>query len=248
MLQDYTLNRNTPIPLYYQLKAIIDQEIQNGSYRPGDMIPTEIELINMFQVSRSTVRQAIQELAREGKLYSVKSKGTFVSKEKLNQDFINHLESFNEQIRRLGKTPSTEVLKLEVVKAASSVAKALSLKEGDSVVLLKRRRFADNVPIVVLDTFLPDKFCHFVLTHDFQTESLYHILETHSSALKVHHVRRIAEAVNASKPVAQQLGINPRDAVLFFTTIGYSESGTPLEYSLSSYRGDSNRFEVTVMA
>ena len=83
MLQDKQLNKNTPIPLYFQLKKLILDELDSGELPVGSMLPTENELIEMFGISRTTVRQAITELVQEGKLYRIKSKGTFVSKPKI---------------------------------------------------------------------------------------------------------------------------------------------------------------------
>ena len=82
---NYRLDRSTPIPLYYQLKGFILQEIQNGTYPVGSCIPTEMEIRDRFNLSRTTIRQAISELVQEGRLERRTSKGTFVTlpKEKL---------------------------------------------------------------------------------------------------------------------------------------------------------------------
>ena len=95
MLNDKKLDKTVPVPLYFQLKTLIAQEIADGSYPVGSLIPTENELSDMFGISRTTVRQAISELVQEGKLYRVKSKGTFVSKPKINQEFMNRLQSYD---------------------------------------------------------------------------------------------------------------------------------------------------------
>ena len=122
MLQAKKLDKTTPVPLYFQLKELIMAEIKNGTYPKDSVIPTEKELSEMFDISRTTVRQAIAELVQEGWLYRVKSKGTFVSQPKINQDFIQKLESYNDQIRRTGRTPRTEVLDFKVMKASQEVA------------------------------------------------------------------------------------------------------------------------------
>ena len=114
MLQDKVLNKNTPVPLYYQLETLILEEIENGSYPPGSMIPTEKELSQMFNISRTTVRQAIAALVQNDRLYRTKSKGTFVANPKTSQDFMRTIVSYDEDVRSTGRTPSTEVLKLEV--------------------------------------------------------------------------------------------------------------------------------------
>ena len=89
MLQDHTLDKNVPVPLYFQLKTLILDEIKNGSYKSGELIPTENEISEMFDISRTTVRQAITELVHDGQLYRIKSKGTFVANPKVTQHVLN---------------------------------------------------------------------------------------------------------------------------------------------------------------
>lgn len=248
MISDHTLDKAVPIPLYYQLKTIIEAEINNGHYAPDDAIPTEEELINLFQISRTTVRQAISELVRDGRLYRIKSKGTFVARNKINQDFIVRLEPFNDQIIKQNKVPKTELLQLRVITPPRQVADALKLAPGETAILLHRKRFADNNPIVVVQTFLPYNKCAFILSHNFSAESLYKVLEQHSPHYKIHYVDRVIEAIKASSQNARYLEIKPGDPVLFFTSTGYTKDDIPLEYSLAYYRGDCNKFEFTVMA
>lgn len=248
MISDHTLDKAVPIPLYYQLKTIITTEIDNGNYAPDEAIPTEEELISLFQISRTTVRQAISELVRDGKLYRIKSKGTFVARNKINQDFIVRLESFNDQILKQNKVPKTELLSMQTITPPAQVAQALRLKPGEDAILLHRKRFADDRPIVVVQTYVPYNKCSFILDHDFTTASLYKLLEQHSPHYKIHYVDRVIEAVKASSQNARYLEIKPGDPVLFFTSTGYTQDDIPLEYSLAYYRGDCNKFEFTVMA
>lgn len=248
MIEDHIIDKNIPIPLYYQLKMIIYSEIEKGNYAPGALIPTEEELIAHFGISRTTVRQAITELVQDGRLYRVKSKGTFVAQNKINQDFIVRLESFNDQIRKSGRIPSTEVLDFKLGVAPFNVSEALKLGPNDPIIFLQRRRFADGAPILSLKTYLPTNRCSFVMGHDFATESLYKVLEDHDPACKVHYVRRIVEAIRAPQAIAKYLHIKTGDPVLFFTSTGYTADDIPIEYSRAYYRADCNKFEITVMA
>ena len=100
----HKLDKDIPIPLYFQLKEIILKQIRDGTYQVEDAIPTEKELSEMYNISRTTVRQAITELVQEGWLYRVKSKGTFVRTPKISQSFIQAIGSFNDQIRALAGT------------------------------------------------------------------------------------------------------------------------------------------------
>ncbi|MGN8800820.1 GntR family transcriptional regulator [Candidatus Merdisoma sp. HCP28S3_D10] len=245
MLLGKKLDKTTPIPLYFQLKELIMSEIKNGSYPKDSMIPTEKELSDMFGISRTTVRQAITEMVQEGWLYRVKSKGTFVSQPKINQDFIQKLESYNDQIVRTGRTPYTEVLDFKVEKAKPEVAEHLNIRPEDPVVFLYRKRYADDEPIVVLKTYLPYDRCSFVMEHDFTKESLYSVLSRDDST-RVYCVKRLVEAVEATASDAEILDMKKGKPIQFFSSVGVNVFGQPIEFSLARYRGDRNSFEVTV--
>ncbi|GGE27253.1 transcriptional regulator [Pullulanibacillus camelliae] len=247
VIEPRRLDKSVPIPLYFQLKELILSEIKNGNYSIGSMIPTENELINLYQISRTTVRQAITELVQEGWLYRVKSKGTFVSKPKIDQSFIQALGSFNDQITALGRTPHTELLDFKVIEAPDNVAKELKLQPKEKAVYIHRRRFADDEPIVMVKTYLPYHRCSFVLEHDFSQESLYPVLATKDET-HIHKIRRYIEALEAEEYDMKNLNINSGTAIQRFISIGYNFIDEPIEYSIARYRGDRNRFEVTITA
>ena len=154
MLEDKRLDKDVPIPLYFQLEKLILEEIDNGNYPVGSMIPTEMELSQMFGISRTTVRQAISDLVREEHLYRIKSKGTFVAHPKLVQGFIQSIQSFDDDVRSTGRTPSTEVLDLKLVELEPEVAQLMELPAGTKAIYLYRKRFADDEPIVRVETYL----------------------------------------------------------------------------------------------
>ncbi|MDD4461649.1 MAG: GntR family transcriptional regulator [Eubacteriales bacterium] len=241
----HTIDKKTPIPLYYQLKQIIVSEIEAGVYKPGDLIPTEKELSEFFDISRTTVRQAITELVQEGRLYRVKSKGTFVTRPKISQDFIRRIETFNEQITRLGMSPSTQLLELKTITAPEVVQEQLRLPPGSKVLTFLRKRYADDEPNVIVRTYLPYDTCGFVADHDLEQESLYEILAKDMKT-RIFRISRVVEAVLADSRDAEILGISAGTAVHFFTSVGYNQDNQPIEYSLARYRGDRNRFEVDV--
>lgn len=246
LLDSSKLNKAVPIPLYFQLKELILSEIKNGNYQSGSMIPTENEFSETFQISRTTVRQAITELVQEGWLYRVKSKGTFVAEPKLTQDFVTKLESFSQQMNRLGKTARTEVLEFTTMKATESIARSLNLTEDDTVIFLHRKRFADNEPILTLRTYLPYKECSFLMDKDFTKESLYELL-CQKEETRICWIRRKIEAVEATAFDAEHMNIKKGQPIHFFSSVGYNCNDKPLEYSLARYRGDRNSFEVTVV-
>ncbi|MBQ6374006.1 MAG: GntR family transcriptional regulator [Clostridia bacterium] len=246
MLDTAKLDKSTPIPLYYQLKQILLDAIRRGDYPVDGMIPTEKELSEMFHISRTTVRQAITEMVQEGWLYRIASKGTFVARLKIKQDFIKKLETFNEQIIRTGCRPSTELLKLEVTEMPAAVRDQFKVTGDRRYIYLYRRRFADDDPIVTVETWLPHERCSFVMDHDFSVESLYNVLSA-DDATRICHVNRILEAVAADSRDVATLNVRQGTPIQFAATIGYNRAEEPIEYSLARYRGDRNRFEVDLL-
>lgn len=242
MLQDRKLDKNVPIPLYYQLKGFLQDEIKAGNYPVDSLIPTEKELSEMFSISRTTVRQALAELVHDGWLYRIKSKGTFVARSKIQQDFIKKLESFNDQIRRSGLTPSTEVLELTESRYPEEAGE-MGLRVGAPAVCLHRRRAADGEPILTVKTFLPLEECRFMLKEDLVNNSMYKTL-SRSDQTRICRVSRVLEAVAATKADAEMLGVRRGSPIHFFRTVGYNKYDQPIEFSLARYRGDRNRFEI----
>lgn len=246
MLDARKLDKSVPIPLYFQLKQILLDAIKRGDYPVDSMIPTEKELSEMFQISRTTVRQAITEMVQEGWLYRIASKGTFVARLKIKQDFIKRLETFNEQIARTGCKPSTELLKLEVAEMPQSVRNHFNVAAEGKYIYLYRKRFADADPIVTVETWLPFEKCSFVMNHNFNVESLYNVLATNDQT-RICHVTRVLEAVAANGKDVETLNIRRGKPIQFSSTIGYNRADEPIEYSLARYRGDRNRFEVDLL-
>lgn len=246
MLDSKVLDKSVPIPLYFQLKTLLVEAIKTGEYSVNSIIPTEKDLSEMFHISRTTVRQAITEMVQEGWLYRVKSKGTFVARLKIKQDFIKRLETFNEQIARTGCTPSTQLLCLETGPMPERVCAYFGIHEKGRFVYLHRRRFADDEPIVTVETYLPYDACAFLLEHDFSRESLYNVLATNEKT-RICRVTRVLEAVAATSQDAENLNIHRGRPVQLSATIGYNAADEPIEYSIARYRGDRNRFEVDLL-
>ena len=246
MLEQNKLDKSVPIPLYYQLKTLLLEEIKSNAYPVDSMIPTEKEISEMFEISRTTVRQAITELVREGWLYRVKSKGTFVAQRKIKQDFIRRLESFNEQIERTGRRPGTELLALDVVEMPERAAEAFGAAPGEKVVYLHRKRSADDEPLVTVETYLPYPKCAFLMQHNMAKESMYNVLAEREET-RICRVSRILEAVAANAQDARLLNIRTGKPVHLFHTVGYNQYDQPIEFSIARYRGDRNRFEVDLL-
>ncbi len=130
-------------------------------------------------------------------IYRIKSKGTFVSKPKISQNFVQAISSFNDQIIRSGRTPNTTLLEFNVFPAPEVVATALGLESKEKVIYINRLRCADNEPIVIVKTYLPYAKCSFVMDYDLEKESLYPILASREDT-KIYKIKRLIEAVDAT--------------------------------------------------
>ena len=241
--EQFAVDKETPIPLYYQLKLLVQGMIDSGTLQVGDMLPTENDLCEHLDVSRPTVRQALSELVAEGWLTRRKGKGTFVSQPKIDVRFLQKLESFNDQMRQKGLIPSTKVLSLGKVPSVQQVNEKLLLEPDEALISLMRLRFGDGEPVVSVDTFIPYARFPRMLEQDFEYGSLYERLEA-LYGMRIFRVHREIEATGANRREAELLGIESGDAICLVKTVGYTEANLPVEYSVARYRGDRNKFSI----
>jgi len=239
--ENKTLNKNIPIPLYYQLKTILLEYIKTHSATPEAPIPTEVEISEHFCISRPTVRQAINELVVEGYLYRIKAKGTFITKPKINQDFLQILDSFNNEMKKKGMTASTKMLQKGIEKSDEKVSNALKIPLNTKIIRLDRLRYADNMPIVFVTSYLPYTKCSRLMSKNLETESIYEVLEKEFS-ISVVRASRSLESILAGENEAKLLEIDKGSPVQYFESIAYLEDNTPIEYSFAKYRGDRYKF------
>jgi GntR family transcriptional regulator len=238
------LDKNVPVPLYYQLKRQLLALIESGAAKEGDVLPPENELCNLLHVSRPTIRQAFGEMVAEGYLDRFKGKGTFVSRPKIDDRFFNKLETFQDEMTAKGFRPRTKTLVLERRRLPHEATERLGLQMDEALIYLCRLRFIDNVPLVHVETFLPYKAYERLMQVDFDTTSLYKSLEE-LYGVRINHAHREIEAVNASRKEAELLQIAHNKALSLVKTTAYADHG-PVEFSIARYRGDLNKFSVDV--
>lgn len=164
------------LPLYCKLADIIEEKIDSGVWQKGMMIPSERELCKQYDMSRITVRNAIDGLVRQGKLEKVQGKGTFVQSKTIIQD-LGNVYSFSREMEKQGKISSTMLVCREMLTATAKVAHALGIKEHDQVIYIERLRCAENVPIMLEKSYFPKETCGYVWEIDLDCQSLYKTLE-----------------------------------------------------------------------
>ncbi|MBS4197708.1 GntR family transcriptional regulator [Lederbergia citri] len=148
------IDMDSRLPLYYQLMDIIIEKINKGELKDHDKLPSERQLCEQYNVSRTTVRQTMQELEKEKLIYKKHGKGSFVSPKVINQSLVKFY-SFTEEMKKINKTPSTKVIKFEVIKCEGKLTKKMGLAEGELLYKVTRLRLADHVPMLYETSYLP---------------------------------------------------------------------------------------------
>lgn len=237
------IDKDSFVPLYFQLKSILLEQIEK--MEPDEMIPPESSLCAEYNVSRTTVRQAIAELVNEKYLYTVRGKGTFVAEQKIDLEYMNKIESFDEQVRQSGREPSTIVLEQKVISADNEIASHLNIPVGQEVLKLKRLRFADQDPIALAISYLPLPLCEELVEMNLSKVSLYGVLDQDKDT-EVRHVKRVIRASLANEEEVRLLQLKKEEekALLCFLNVGYTAAEVPIEYCISKYRVDMNNFSV----
>lgn len=241
-----TIDHSSPIPYYAQLMEALRDAIEHKTWEPGERIPSEAELCEMFELSRTPVRQALDELEREGLINRIKGKGTFVAKPKISEGLVQELTGFFQDMVDRGYTPVTEVLKSEVVPAVPQIANYLGIEPGTPVYEIERLRSVKDEPILLVTTYLPHALCPELSGADLRTRSLYAFLEERCGII-ITRGRRIIEAVSASKYEARLLGVEEGAPLILLDSVSYLQDGTPIEYYHAVHRGDRSRFEVELV-
>jgi GntR family transcriptional regulator len=237
------------IPKYVQLGKILRRMIAAQEYRPGEQIPTEAALCRAYGVSRITVREAINTLAQEGLLQRRQGRGTFVARQKLRRN-IARLYSFSSDMRELGIAPRSRMLALRREEADARAAERLCLPESNRFVTrIRRVRIANDIPVLLEDTLVPDHLCPGLADRELVNGSLYRYL-TEDCHLVLHHAEETYESVILSRADAQVLGCGSTRPVPAFALqrIAFLADGSPIELTRSVGRGDMLTLAVTMFA
>lgn len=150
------------------------KKIENNTYKEGEKLPSERELCELYHLSRITVRNALQELEREGYIYKLHGKGTFVSAKHYQQNLVN-LYSFTEEMKKLGKTPQTKVLSFKEMPLDKRLAEVMKLEPEEKVFQVKRLRLADNEPLMYETSYLPKRIFSSLTQNDLETRPMYDV-------------------------------------------------------------------------
>lgn len=239
------LNNESPIPLYYQLKSFIENQIKAGIWKPGMKISSELELSQQFQISRTTVRQAIGDLVNEAKLERIQGRGTFVAE--INPDKqIQRITGFSHEMKARGLVPSSEILKFKIINPPRHIARDLKIEESDHVIILQRLRKGSGKNIAIESAYFRYDRFHELLSIDLSNNSLYETMVREFNTIPKFSRQEI-EAIHCPAEEAGLLGIETGAPVFLFHTIAFDQNDQPFERTEGYYRGDRYKIKMSVV-
>lgn len=238
-----TIDKNSRIPLYYQLMDIIIEMIEDGNLGEDDQLPSERELCETYGVSRSTVRQAIQELEKEGYIYRVHGRGTFVSPEKFKQALLEFY-SFTEEMKKIGKKPSSKVLDFKIGKCDEQIARIMKLDVGEDIYIFTRLRLANKEPMMVETSYIPYKRFPGISKEQLEKHPMYHIFtKKHNADFTC--AEEVFQTVLTREEEAKVLNYTPGQPSMLIERYTY-ENGDLIEYTKGIARGDRFKYAVVL--
>jgi GntR family transcriptional regulator len=237
------LERHRGVPVHAQIERWLMEEITAGAISAGDRLPGERELAAALRVSRMTLRQALDGLARRGVLIRTPGRagGAFVAEPRIDCD-LTGVAGFTEQMRRAHRRAGAEVLAAHSVEAEGPIARALRLPQGDPVYELVRVRSADGTALALERSWFPADPLPGLLTHPL-TGSIYELLAD-EYGLAPHTAVEYLEPVSADPGEAAALGVVRGTALMGVERTALSVGGLPVEYARDLYRADRVRLMV----
>lgn len=236
----YHLDPNSPIPLYHQMQQIILERITKEDML-DKRLPPEGELMNIFGVSRATVKKTLDNLVRQGLLERRRGLGSKVISEPMTED-LGRLRGYTEEMERRSLEVRSEVLAVELVDPDETVRDSLKLAEGEQALRIQRLRGATEIfPVVLHETFFPASL-GITLDEDFDG-SLYKMLEE-KYHVPVIYADELLSAGRATPDEARYLDLEPADPVMVLERVSYSANNRPVEHVRAVYRPDRYKFSI----
>lgn len=237
------IDKMSKVPLYYQLYELMAREIDSNIYNENDKLPSERELCEKFEISRSTVRQAMSELEKEGYIYKEQGKGIFVSVKSIEKDLLNFY-SFTDDMKELGKKPSSRVLDFEKIKASEKIADKLKLDKNEEIYKFTRLRLADKEPMILETTYLPARRFPELSMEELEETPMYDIFRE-KYELNFTNARERFKAVLIRDYESEILQVSKEIPGMMIERSTY-ENEKIIEYTISIARGDKFEYVVTL--
>lgn len=238
------LDKKKPLPLYIQLKLILEEKILAGVYQPGDRIPSEAHLCEKYSISRTTVRQALKELVNEGKIDRTQGRGSFVPYS-FNKRSPYRLSGFSAEMKDQGIKVQSRILDKQVFIPGTDIQHVLRLEYGEAVIHIRRLRVFQDQHIGVESTYLPFERFFPLLEEDLENKSLYRIFvdRFETAPTRVELSLSAVESTSLNLPGFQ---VDSGISMIHFNSITFDQNNLVFEHTLSYYRGDFYQFHVEI--
>lgn len=234
------IDKNSRTPLYLQLMEVLKGKIEN-TMDYNDQLPSEREICETYDLSRTTVRQALDELEKEKYIYKVHGKGTFISPKRYNQDLISFY-SFTEEMKKAGRNPKSEVIGFELRESGEKLGSIFKQKKDDLIYKLIRIRKADDIPMMYEVTYLPFERFEELTKEKLETTPMYEIFSKEYNA-KITSAEEVFEPILTNKLESIYLGIEEGSPSLKIERFTY-EGSKIIEYTVGIARGDKFKYRV----
>ena len=239
-------DRSIPLPLYHQLKRELLRDVRERGLVAGDRLPTEAEIEKRYEVSRSTIRQALSQLVTEGFVTRIQGKGTFVADKTIVH--VPLLTSFTENMKAQGFVPTRKIVRMERRVPDSDVAARLEMDGDLECHYLLRTLLADGEPVGVSETWLPGDLLGDVEldVRVLEEGSLYDVLQRPPIGLELHHGAERIRARRAGFQSAELLGLSADAPVLVVDRVTRSSDDRVVESTRMVFAADRYEYAVEV--
>jgi GntR family transcriptional regulator len=231
------------MPLFTQIREILRRRILDGSYPPHSQMPSESQMMTAFRVSRITIRQALGDLQKEGLIFKVMGKGSFVAKPKAFQS-LSRLQGFAEAMSSSGYETYSMLLSAREMPASKIVAQRLQLRADAPVFEIQRLRYLNREPISVDVSYFPPAIGERLVQADLATRDIFVILENDLGRNLTHAELQI-EAISADESLARHLDIREASPLLRIERLTYDD-GKPIDFEFLYYRGDAFQYRLRI--
>lgn len=239
--EDRPLDRHSPIPLHQQLSDVLAEAIRAGRLKPREQLPSENELIDRFSVSRFVVRQTLNNLGRQGLIYTEQGRGSFVSAQKIIKP-LDILQSYHAGMKKAGIEVDVRIIAKSLVTPPEDIAGQLALKRNDKVILLERVAYANEAPLNLLISHIALGSRGRDILANFDGGSLYDFL-ANECQIYLKSSRNNIEITFAGEKESRLLNWARGSVLLEISGVSYDPAGKPVEHSRVVYPGSMFRFQ-----
>ncbi len=240
--EEMPIDKNSVIPIYYQLFKLLEGQIRRGELKPGESLPTENDIAMRYEISRMTVRRAISELVTAGMVYAQQGKGTFVATPKLN-NIVFELNDFNEEIKKRGLDYKTTLLEAKIIRADEELRAKFQIEEENkrflyfrTVLSAESERLSYEVKYTIYSKSKP------ILETELKDPSLPGLIAAHTEYVPVSS-KKVLQVAACTKEEALILGIAPQAPVFLIEQTIFDAELKTVGWSKAVYRGD--RYKLT---